>query len=58
MKLAAADALAGVVGDELDADHVVPSVFDPRGRDGRVAAAVAAAARARRRGARAEPSGR
>jgi malate dehydrogenase (oxaloacetate-decarboxylating) len=30
MKLAAADALASVVGDEVRADYVVPSVFDPR----------------------------
>ena len=38
MKLAAADALAAVVGDELAEDLVVPSPFD-----GRVAPAVAAA---------------
>ncbi len=45
MKLAAADALAGVVGpDELAADHVVPSVFDPAVAPA-VADAVAAAAR-------------
>jgi malate dehydrogenase (oxaloacetate-decarboxylating) len=30
MLLAAAHALAGVVGDDLDAEHVVPSVFDER----------------------------
>jgi len=30
MKLAAAEALAAVVGDEVRADYVVPSVFDPR----------------------------
>ena len=38
MKLAASEALAAVVGDELAADCVIPSVFDPR-----VAPAVAAA---------------
>ncbi|WP_250281766.1 MULTISPECIES: NAD(P)-dependent malic enzyme [unclassified Frankia] len=38
MKLAAADALAGVIADELTEQHVIPSVFD-----GRVAPAVAAA---------------
>ncbi|MEU7279004.1 NADP-dependent malic enzyme [Streptomyces sp. NPDC045431] len=39
MKLAAAEAIAAVVGDdELSADHIVPSPFDPR-----VAPAVAAA---------------
>jgi malate dehydrogenase (oxaloacetate-decarboxylating) len=45
MKLAAADALAAVVGDDLTEDCVVPSVFDPRVGPS-VAAAVAAAARA------------
>ena len=45
MKLAAAVALADVVGDGLAADHVIPSVFDPRVAPA-VAAAVAAAARA------------
>ncbi|MBK5305213.1 MAG: NADP-dependent malic enzyme [Frankiaceae bacterium] len=44
MKLAASDALAGVVGDELSADCVIPSVFDPRVAPA-VADAVAAAAR-------------
>ena len=46
MKLAAAEALSEVVGDELAPDHIVPTPFDPR-----VAPAVAAAvaARARRR---------
>ena len=38
MKLAAADALAGLVGDDLAETYVVPSPFDPR-----VAPAVAAA---------------
>jgi malate dehydrogenase (oxaloacetate-decarboxylating) len=38
MKLAAAQAIADLVGDDLDADHVVPSPFDPR-----LAPAVAAA---------------
>ena len=45
MKLAAADALAGVVRDELRPDHVIPSVFDDRVAPA-VADAVAAAARA------------
>jgi len=45
MKLAAADALAAVVADDLREDHVVPSVFDERVAP-RVGAAVAAAARA------------
>jgi malate dehydrogenase (oxaloacetate-decarboxylating) len=44
MKLAASDALADVVGDELSEDHVIPSVFDPRVAPA-VANAVAAAAR-------------
>jgi malate dehydrogenase (oxaloacetate-decarboxylating) len=30
MKLAAADAIAGLVGDELAADYIVPDPFDPR----------------------------
>jgi malate dehydrogenase (oxaloacetate-decarboxylating) len=38
MKLAAAEALAGVVGDDLAADYVIPSPFDDR-----VAPAVIAA---------------
>ena len=45
MKLAAAAALADVVGDDLAPDLVVPSVFDRRVAPA-VAAAVAAAARA------------
>ncbi len=45
MKLAAAEALAGVIGDELRPDHVIPSPFDRRVAPA-VAAAVAAAARA------------
>jgi malate dehydrogenase (oxaloacetate-decarboxylating) len=47
MKLAAAEALAGVVGDDLSADYVIPSPFDER-----VAPAVIAAvsAQARREG--------
>ncbi len=45
MKLAAATALAGLVGDDLAEDHVIPSPFDPRVGPA-VAAAVAAAARA------------
>jgi malate dehydrogenase (oxaloacetate-decarboxylating) len=44
MKLAAADALADVVGSELSEEHVVPSVFDDRVAPA-VAAAVSAAAR-------------
>ncbi|MCB5165072.1 NADP-dependent malic enzyme [Streptomyces bambusae] len=45
MKIAAADAIAGVVGDDLAADHVIPSPFDERVAEA-VTAAVAAAARA------------
>ncbi|WP_061297168.1 NAD(P)-dependent malic enzyme [Herbidospora cretacea] len=30
MKIAAAEALAGVVGDEVRADYIIPSPFDPR----------------------------
>jgi malate dehydrogenase (oxaloacetate-decarboxylating) len=45
MKLAAAEALAAVVADELRADLIVPSPFDPRVAAA-VGAAVAAAARA------------
>jgi malate dehydrogenase (oxaloacetate-decarboxylating) len=44
MKLAAAAALADVVGTDLAADHIVPSPFDPRVVPA-VAGAVAAAAR-------------
>jgi malate dehydrogenase (oxaloacetate-decarboxylating) len=43
MKLAAADALAGLVVADLADDYVIPSAFDPR-VGGTVAAAVAAAA--------------
>ncbi|HET9381421.1 MAG TPA: malic enzyme-like NAD(P)-binding protein, partial [Streptomyces sp.] len=45
MKLAAAEALAAVVGDDLAADYVIPSPFDDRVAPA-VTAAVAAAARA------------
>ncbi|SES36823.1 malate dehydrogenase (oxaloacetate-decarboxylating) [Streptomyces sp. yr375] len=45
MKLAAAEALAGVVGEDLAADYVIPSPFDERVAPA-VTAAVAAAARA------------
>ncbi|WP_374615863.1 NAD(P)-dependent malic enzyme [Frankia sp. AgKG'84/4] len=45
MKLAAADALAAVIADELTEDHIIPSVFDKRVGPA-VSAAVAAAARA------------
>jgi malate dehydrogenase (oxaloacetate-decarboxylating) len=44
MKLAAADALAELVGDELAEDHIVPSPFDPRVGPA-VSAAVSEAAR-------------
>ena len=45
MKIAAAEALAGLVGDdELSADCIIPAAFDPRVRDA-VARRVAAAAR-------------
>ncbi|MEO9220241.1 MAG: NADP-dependent malic enzyme [Mycobacteriaceae bacterium] len=43
MKLAAAGAIAEVLGDELDCQHIVPSALDPRVAPA-VAAAVAAAA--------------
>ena len=45
MKLAAANALAGLVGDDLREDYIVPSPFDERVGPA-VAAAVAEAARA------------
>ncbi|MFD6097721.1 NADP-dependent malic enzyme [Nocardiopsis flavescens] len=44
MKLAAATALAGLVGDDLSADHIIPSPFDERVVPA-VSAAVAAQAR-------------
>lgn len=44
MKLAAANALAGLVGEDLSADHIIPQPFDPRVCKA-VAAAVADAAR-------------
>ncbi|MEG1315930.1 MAG: malic enzyme-like NAD(P)-binding protein, partial [Oscillospiraceae bacterium] len=45
MKIAAAEALAGLVSDaELSADYILPAPFDPRVAP-RVAAAVAAAAK-------------
>ena len=43
MKLAAADAIAGLVGDDLRPDHIVPDPFDPRLASS-VASAVSAAA--------------
>ncbi|MCU1688527.1 MAG: NAD-dependent malic enzyme [Jatrophihabitantaceae bacterium] len=43
MKLAAAEAIAAIVADELSATNIVPSAFDPRVAPA-VAAAVAAAA--------------
>jgi malate dehydrogenase (oxaloacetate-decarboxylating) len=45
MKLAAAEAIAAVVGDDLAEEYVVPSVFDERVGPA-VASAVSAAARA------------
>jgi malate dehydrogenase (oxaloacetate-decarboxylating) len=45
MKLAAADALAALVGDDLAADYIIPAAFDPRVAPA-VAAAVATQARA------------
>ena len=45
MKLAAADAIAALVGDDAEPDYVMPSQFDDRVATA-VAAAVAAAARA------------
>ena len=45
MKVAAAEAIFSVVGDDLAADHIVPSPLDPRVGPA-VAAAVAAAAEA------------
>ena len=45
MRLAAAAAISGVVGDDLAPDYVVPSVFDAR-VGAEVSRAVAAAARA------------
>ena len=43
MKLAAAHALADLVGDELSADYIIPAAFDPRVKDA-VASAVRQAA--------------
>jgi malate dehydrogenase (oxaloacetate-decarboxylating) len=43
MKLAAAEAIASLVGDYLEADYIVPDPFDPRLAQ-TVAAAVSAAA--------------
>ena len=43
MKIAAAYALADLVGDELSADYIIPAAFDPRVKDA-VAAAVKQAA--------------
>ena len=54
MKLAAANALADLVGDDLREDLIIPSPFDPR--VGRRRAAVAEAAR-RDGVAAAEPDG-
>jgi malate dehydrogenase (oxaloacetate-decarboxylating) len=44
MKLAAADAIADLVGDQLAEDFIIPSPFDPRVGPA-VSAAVAQAAR-------------
>ncbi len=43
MKIAAAQALADLVGDDLSADYIIPAAFDPRVKDA-VAAAVNKAA--------------
>ena len=43
MKIAAAHALADLVGDDLSADYIIPAAFDPRVKDA-VAAAVNQAA--------------
>jgi malate dehydrogenase (oxaloacetate-decarboxylating) len=43
MKVAAAEAIFGVAGDELSAEYIVPSPLDPRVGPA-VASAVAAAA--------------
>ena len=43
MKIAAAHALAELVGDDLSADYIIPAAFDPRVRDA-VASAVKQAA--------------
>ena len=43
MKIAAAHALADLVGDDLSADYIIPAAFDPRVKDA-VAAAVKKAA--------------
>ena len=43
MKIAAAHALADLVGDDLSADYIIPAAFDPRVKDA-VAAAVNKAA--------------
>ena len=43
MKIAAARALADLVGDDLSADYIIPAAFDPRVKDA-VAAAVKQAA--------------
>ena len=43
MEIAAAKALAGLVGDDLSADYIIPPAFDPRVRDA-VASAVKQAA--------------
>ena len=44
MKIAAAEAIAGLVGDALSADYIIPAAFDPRVGKA-VATAVAEAAR-------------
>ena len=45
MKIAAAEALAGLISDEeLSPDYIIPKAFDPRIRDA-VASAAAKAAR-------------
>ena len=44
MKVAAAEALAGLAGDDLSEDYIIPAAFDPRVGPA-VAKAVAEAAR-------------
>ena len=44
MKVAAAEALAALVGDQLSEDYIIPAAFDPRVGSA-VAKAVAEAAR-------------
>ena len=45
MKLAAANALADLVGDDIRTDYIIPAAFDPRVKDA-VSTAVKQAAKA------------